>query len=128
MELGEFIEKKRKDMNISLRSFASMVGITATYLSDIEKGYRNPSDNVELLKKIAKTLQLSIDESRALYDMAAKHNADHVPLDIAEYITEFDVISDVIRIAKDYNVAGYDWQYFINYIIDKYGYKSQYDK
>lgn len=50
--LGEYIKRKREEMDFSLREFAKKIDVTATFLSDIEKGTRHPSDGV--LKKIAK--------------------------------------------------------------------------
>lgn len=49
--LGEYIKRRRDEMDYSLREFARKIGITATFLSDIEKGTRYPSD--EVLKKIS---------------------------------------------------------------------------
>lgn len=49
--LGEYIKRRREEMDYSLREFARKIGITATFLSDIEKGTRHPSD--EVLKKIS---------------------------------------------------------------------------
>ncbi len=49
--LGEYIKRRREEMDYSLREFARKIGITATFLSDIEKGTRHPSDKV--LKKIS---------------------------------------------------------------------------
>lgn len=49
--LGEYIKQKREEMDYSLREFARKIEITATFLSDIEKGTRHPSD--EVLQRIA---------------------------------------------------------------------------
>ena len=51
-------------MDYSLREFARKVEITATFLSDIEKGTRNPSD--EVIGKIAKELEIDFDELKKL--------------------------------------------------------------
>lgn len=58
--LGELIKRKRDEMDYSLREFARKVEITATFLSDIEKGTRNPSD--EVISKIAEELKIDFDE------------------------------------------------------------------
>ena len=41
LKFGEYIKSKRLEKGISLRELASKVGITPTYMSDIEKGRRN---------------------------------------------------------------------------------------
>ena len=62
--LGEYIKRKREEMDYSLREFARKVEITATFLSDIEKGTRHPSDKV--LQKIARELGGDFEELKKL--------------------------------------------------------------
>lgn len=57
---GEYIKCKREELDYSLREFARKVEITATFLSDIEKGVRYPSD--EVLNKIAAKLEVDFEE------------------------------------------------------------------
>jgi transcriptional regulator with XRE-family HTH domain len=72
--LGEFIRQQRELSELSMRQFASMVGISNPYLSQIERGLREPSDKV--LESIAERLQLSAD---ALYEQAGR--GDDEPLE-----------------------------------------------
>jgi transcriptional regulator with XRE-family HTH domain len=44
--LGEFIRSQREMQELTLRQFAEMVGISNPYLSLIERGLRDPSENV----------------------------------------------------------------------------------
>ena len=53
--LGEYIRHKREEKDFSLREFAGKINVTATFLSDIERGQRHPSE--EVLKKIAEKLE-----------------------------------------------------------------------
>ncbi len=62
--LGEHIKRKRDKNDYSLREFARKVDITATFLSDIEKGTRHPSD--EVLRKIAEELGDNFEELKEL--------------------------------------------------------------
>jgi transcriptional regulator with XRE-family HTH domain len=62
--LGEYIKRRRDEMDYSLREFARKIDITATFLSDIEKGTRHPSD--EVLKKIANELGDSFENLKEL--------------------------------------------------------------
>ncbi len=41
---GEYIAEKGKSSEITLRSVAAKLNISPAYLSDIEKGRRNPPD------------------------------------------------------------------------------------
>lgn len=40
-QFGVFINKRRNEKQISLRSFSSMIGISPEYLSKIENGLRS---------------------------------------------------------------------------------------
>lgn len=57
--LGNAIRKSRLQNNLSQESFSEMVGITPTHLKHLESEHRKPS--IEVLFRIAKTLNMSID-------------------------------------------------------------------
>jgi transcriptional regulator with XRE-family HTH domain len=57
--LGEFIRHQRELQELSMRQLADLVGISNPYLSQIERGLREPSEKV--LDAIAHNLQLSAD-------------------------------------------------------------------
>jgi transcriptional regulator with XRE-family HTH domain len=57
--LGEFIRRQRELQELSMRQLADLVGISNPYLSQIERGLRDPSDKV--LDAIAQNLRLSAD-------------------------------------------------------------------
>ncbi|MEO8689117.1 MAG: helix-turn-helix transcriptional regulator [Solirubrobacteraceae bacterium] len=63
--LGEIIRRQRELTELSMRQFAGMVGISNPYMSQIERGLRDPSEKV--LEDIARHLDLSAD---ALYEQA----------------------------------------------------------
>lgn len=58
MNLGERIKKLQKVNDYSLRELASKVGISHTFLSDIENNRSNPS--LERLKDIAEALNINV--------------------------------------------------------------------
>jgi transcriptional regulator with XRE-family HTH domain len=57
--LGEFIRRQRELQELSMRQLADLVGISNPYLSQIERGLREPSEKV--LEAIAENLHLSAD-------------------------------------------------------------------
>jgi transcriptional regulator with XRE-family HTH domain len=63
--LGEIIRRQRELSALSMRQFADLVGISNPYLSQIERGLREPSERV--LEGIARSLQVPAD---ALYEQA----------------------------------------------------------
>lgn len=56
---GQMIRDQRELAELTMRQFASMVGISNPYLSQIERGLREPSEKV--LNAIAENLHLSAD-------------------------------------------------------------------
>ena len=63
--LGEIVRRQRELAELSMRQFAAMAGISNPYLSQIERGLREPSEHVA--EAIAKALRTSVD---ALYKEA----------------------------------------------------------
>jgi transcriptional regulator with XRE-family HTH domain len=57
--LGEFIRRQRELQELSMRQLADLVGISNPYLSQIERGLREPSEKV--VEAIAENLHLSAD-------------------------------------------------------------------
>ena len=68
--LGEIIRRQRELTELSMRQFAGMVGISNPYMSQIERGLREPSEKV--LEAIARNLDVSAD---TLYEEAGMSDA-----------------------------------------------------
>jgi len=66
-DLGELIRRQRELHELTLRQLAEMAGISNPYLSQIERGLREPSEKV--VEALAKNLELSAD---ALYEQAGQ--------------------------------------------------------
>jgi transcriptional regulator with XRE-family HTH domain len=58
-DLGEFIRSQRETARMSVRRLAELAGVSNPYLSQIERGLRNPS--AEILQQIARGLQISAE-------------------------------------------------------------------
>jgi transcriptional regulator with XRE-family HTH domain len=57
--MGEFIRRQRELQQLSMRQLANLSGISNPYLSQIERGLREPSEKV--LDAIAENLELSAE-------------------------------------------------------------------
>jgi len=57
--LGAYIREQREAAEVSLRQLAEVSGVSNPYLSQIERGLRNPS--AEILGQIAKALRISAE-------------------------------------------------------------------
>lgn len=55
--IGENIRRYRKEKNMTQKDLGDYIGISNTYLSDLEVGRTNPS--IKTLKKIAAALEIS---------------------------------------------------------------------
>ena len=74
--LGEIIRRQRELSRLSMRQFAGMAGISNPYLSQIERGLREPSERV--VDAIARSLKTSAE---ALYEEAGLVAEDDGALD-----------------------------------------------
>lgn len=113
MIFGEYIAEKRLRLDLSIRGMAAELEITPSYLSDIEKGRRNPPD-LDMLEKIAKILKLSKDERNTMLDYAGQ-DRNNVALDLPEYIMSLPAARTALRKARDKGKSNDFW----NEIVEK---------
>ena len=108
---GEFIRKKRVEKKITLRKMADMLGVSAPFLTDVEKDRRNPFD-MEKLIQLAQILNLSKEENAQMLDLAGKKRNAVAP-DLPEYIMERDYVSAALRTARDLDAGEEEWKQFV---------------
>jgi CheY-like chemotaxis protein len=75
--LGTAIKAQRTSLRISQEELAYRAGLHRTYVSDLERGVRNPS--MDSIEKLARALQLSVS---TLFDQASKDNEAKQTLEI----------------------------------------------
>jgi transcriptional regulator with XRE-family HTH domain len=76
-DVGRYIREQRRQAELSLRKLASQAGVSNPYLSQIERGLRQPS--ARILKDIAKALRISAE---TLYVRAGILDEDADPTDL----------------------------------------------
>lgn len=108
---GEFISRKRVEKQITLRKMADMLGVSAPFLTDVEKDRRNPFD-MEKLTQLARILNLSKEENALMLDLAGKKRNAVAP-DLPEYIMERDYVSAALRTARDLDAGEEEWNQFV---------------
>lgn len=91
-KFGDILREKRVAMGFSLRKFAEMVGVSPTYLSQVEQNNVD-APTAERVKRMAELLAESSDEWIAL--------AGRVPDDLSEIIqSEPTEIPELLREAS----------------------------
>lgn len=89
---GEIIREKRLAKKYSLRRFADLVGVSPTYMSQVEQGNVDPP-TAERVKRMAELLEENPDELIAL--------AGRVPQDLPEIIqSEPTEMPELLREAR----------------------------
>jgi transcriptional regulator with XRE-family HTH domain len=88
---GEYIRRQRELQELTMRQLADLVGISNPYLSQIERGLREPSERV--LEAIADNLEMSAE--------ALKRQRRHSP----EPAGEEPAVVAAIRADKDLTAA-----------------------
>lgn len=116
---GEFLQKKREEKQITLRKMAENLGMSAPYLSDIEKGRRNPPE-IEKLEQIAQILLLSDEDKTTMLNLAGKMRNTVAP-DLPEYIMNRDYVSAALRTARDLDADEADWLKFVEELKQRKG-------
>lgn len=114
-DFGKFINEKRLGRasdggDILLKDIAQAMGTTATYLSDIIKGRRNPPE-MSMLLKIADVLRLTDEERAEMFDLAGRERNEAAP-DIPEYIMDENLphVRAALRKASDKKLGDDFWQ------------------
>lgn len=101
MTRGEKINQRRLDLKLSQRQLGKMVGITAAFICQIEKG--NRSFSIDILIKLSKALKLPIEEI--------------ISIEITEDPPQLDRIEEKLKIILDFleknypdDISNYDIQ------------------
>ena len=119
MRFGDFIKKKRMNdpRELTLSDVAKELGISVSFLSDIENRRRRPFDP-EKLEIFAGFLNLTEEETARMYDLASYENGE-VPYDIEDTFM-YEEVGSMARFAlrqtKAGNATEEDWKRFIREI------------
>ena len=98
-KFGLFIRELRIKKNIGQRDLAKKIGVSPSYLNDIEKEKRS-APKLTVIKKLSKYLETNLDE---LNDLAGVSKKEVAP-DISEYMEKNPKIISLIRSIKNNNL------------------------
>lgn len=116
MRFGDFIKKKRLDHpdELTLKEVSKILGISLSFLSDVENNRRKPFDKNKI-EMFAVKLGLTEEEKATMFDLAARDRKE-VPSDI-EDIMMYGKIGEMARLALRKSNVGEiteeDWKQFI---------------
>ncbi len=108
---GEFLAAKREERDLTLREMARQLGVSAPFLSDVEKNRSAPLTK-ERLDKVAEILQLDTDEKTAMFDLVGRQRNTVAP-DLPEYIMSREYVAAALRTARDLNAGEAEWRKFV---------------
>ena len=119
-DFGKFIKNKRLEKRLTLIEAAKMLGISFSYLSDIENGKKLPPNSLneehkELMKKIKDSFEMTDEEYEQLEKLADIELVDkgHLANEINQYMIENPMATIALRKATKKNLSEEDWKKII---------------
>ncbi|WP_278884841.1 helix-turn-helix domain-containing protein [[Ruminococcus] torques] len=115
---GRYLSQLREKKDVTLRELARQLGISAAFLSDVEKD-RKPPLTAERLEKLSEVLHLTKEENDEMNILVGKQRGT-LPPDLNEY-SMHDYVSNALRTAKDLDAGEEEWLKFIEELKKKKG-------
>ena len=104
---GELLAALREEHDFTLRELARQLGVSAPFLSDVEKNRSAPLTK-DRLDKVAEILHLNTDEKTAMFDLVGRQRNTVAP-DLPDYIMGRDYVAAALRTARDLNAGEAEW-------------------
>ena len=123
MEFNDYLSQKRTEKKIPIRKFAAMVGISPSFLCDLESGSRAfpaKSKLPNLLEKMIISLDLDKEESELFRSLAEQSmlRGDKISPEISAYLKRVPAAAVALRKANENNVTKEEWEEIIK-ILEK---------
>lgn len=116
-KFGNYIAERRKEKGLTLRETAKKLGITAPYLSDVEKGNRDSFDLAKL-EKLSEILELTEEQKSKMMDFAGEDRGEVAP-DLIHYAKTRTYVNAALRKAKDLDAGEEEWFKFIEELMEQ---------
>lgn len=110
---GLYIHERRRTLQLPVRRLSELVGLSPSYLRDIELGNRQAPKNQ--LAKLAQALEIPEDELSLFYDLAGASRGYQYE-DINPYLEHQELARVALRMARDANLDDEVWKRIIGEI------------
>ena len=124
MEFSEYLSQKRIEKHIPIRKFAEMIGISPSFLCDLESGHRAfpaKSKFPDLLEKMIAALELNEEEAEVFRSLVEQSmlKGDKVSPEISAYLKRVPEAAVALRKANENNVSKEQWEAIIKILEEK---------
>lgn len=122
MQFKEYLTKKRIEKGIPVRIFAKRIGISPSFLCDLESGHRSFPSDPELASKlyvnIVEVLELSEEEAKEFRTLADQSTLEGGKLasDIRIYLMNSPQAQLALRKAKEKGVTDDMWSALMKFM------------
>ncbi len=113
---GNYLRTCRLGAGYGLRSFAEVIDMQPSNLSNIEHGRVNPPQDRDTLAKIADTLGLRGTARNRLFDLAVSHKRGALPPDVAEFAGHTSGIPVLLRTIADRKLTRKDLDALVEHV------------
>ena len=119
MKFKDYLTLKRKERKMTIRKFASIIGISPAFLCDLESGSRsfpaNSKKYPDLLGKIINGLELDDKEKEIMIRLAHESmlEKDKISPEVKKYLQGVPRAQEALRKAAECGATDEEWETFI---------------
>lgn len=107
-KFGRVLSYIRSKNNLTIRALSEKTKLSTTYIFDLEKGNRLPTE--EVITKLTNNIPLTNDETQLIWDCYV-YDRHAIPQDIANYLINNDLL-EYIRAIKEKDENGIELKRF----------------
>ena len=120
MKFKDYLSLKRQEKHLTIRKFASLIGISPAFLCDLESGSRsfpaNSKKYPNLLQQIITSLELNDVEKAIMIQLVDESmlEKDKISPEVKEYLQGTPRAQEALRKAVKCGATNEAWEAFIN--------------
>lgn len=124
MEFSNYLSQKRTEKRIPIRKFALLIGISPSFLCDLENGTRAfpaKSKFPDLLERMIGSLELNERDAEQFRSLAEQSmlRGDKVSPEISAYLKRVPEAAVALRKANENNISREQWEEIIKILEEK---------